>query len=297
MRWLQPRERRKKPAESGRGTKLAACLLGQQHDPDLVHQGRQSPQNGLWGAKTRIRVLTGTPYHPPMLFLLSLVVRVLARLLALSATDEATKDLEILVLQQQLRVLRRQAGRPRFTALDRVLLAAASRALPRRQWTSLFLVTPKTLLRWHHDLVRRKWTYRNKRQPGRPPIDSEIVALVLRMALRGQGEPALGLRVGARKSAIGSELRVRQGSLWPTCSVDSARTALSDLSDDGMAGAKLDGEERGVARVAARTRGAPPTRSQLRDRPPRHCQIAVTILSAARLRPSVATFGEAPALS
>jgi hypothetical protein len=64
-----------------------------------------------------------------MLFLVSLVVRVLARVLVLSAADEATKDLEILVLRQQLRVLRRQAGRPRFTALDRVLLAAASRTL------------------------------------------------------------------------------------------------------------------------------------------------------------------------
>src|SRR6266487_3139101 len=83
-----------------------------------------------------------------MLFLLSLVVRVLARLLVLSAADEATKDLEILVLQQQLRVLHRQAGRPRFTPLDRVLLSAASRALPRQRWTSLFLVTPQTLLRW-----------------------------------------------------------------------------------------------------------------------------------------------------
>ena len=61
-----------------------------------------------------------------MLFLFSLLVRVLARLLVLSATDGAAKDLEILVLQQQLRVLRRQAGPPRFTALDRVLLAAAA---------------------------------------------------------------------------------------------------------------------------------------------------------------------------
>jgi putative transposase len=117
-----------------------------------------------------------------MLFLLSLVVRVLARLLVLSGADEATKDLEILVLQHQLRVLRRQAGRPRFTALDRVLLAGASRALPRQRWMSLFLVTPQTVLRWHRDLVRRKWTDRNRRQPGRPPLDAEVVALVLRMA-------------------------------------------------------------------------------------------------------------------
>jgi putative transposase len=164
-----------------------------------------------------------------MLFLLSLVVRVLARLLVLSATDHATKDLEILVLQQQLRVLRRQAGRPRFTPLDRVLLAAASRALPRRQWTSVFLITPQTLLRWHRELVRRKWTYRNKRQPGRPPLDAEVVALVLRMArenprwgcVRICGElRKLGIRVGAttirtllRRHGLGPAPR-RSGPSW-----------------------------------------------------------------------------------
>src|SRR6266511_4098028 len=80
-----------------------------------------------------------------MLFLLSLVIRVLANQLVLSGADEAT-DLKILVLRHQRRVLRRQAGRPRFTPLDRVLLAPASRALPRQRWTSLLLVTPKTLV-------------------------------------------------------------------------------------------------------------------------------------------------------
>lgn len=164
-----------------------------------------------------------------MLFLFSLLVRVLARLLVLSATDGAAKDLEILVLQQQLRVLRRQAGPPRFTALDRVLLAAASRALPRQRWTSLFLVTPQTLRRWHRELVRRKWTYRTARQPGRPPIDAEVVALVLRMArenprwgcVRICGElRKLGIRVGAttirtllRRHGLGPAPR-RRGPTW-----------------------------------------------------------------------------------
>jgi putative transposase len=164
-----------------------------------------------------------------MLFLLSLVVRMLARLLVLSATDEATKDLEILVLQQQLRVLRRQAGRPRFTPLDRVVLAAASRALPRQRWTSVFLITPKTLLRWHRELVRRKWTYRKALQPGRPPLDAEVVALVLRMArenprwgcVRICGElRKLDIRVGAttirtllRRHGLGPAPR-RCGPTW-----------------------------------------------------------------------------------
>src|SRR6266496_1804091 len=163
-----------------------------------------------------------------MLYLLSLVIRVLARLLVLSGADEAT-DLEILVLRHQRRVLRRQAGRPRFTPLDRVLLAPASRALPRQRWTSLFLVTPKTLLRWHRELVRRKWTYRKAHQPGRPPIDAEVVALVLRMArenprwgcVRICGElRKLGIRVGAttirtllRRHGLGPAPR-RCGPTW-----------------------------------------------------------------------------------
>ena len=160
-----------------------------------------------------------------MLFLLSLVVRVLARLLVLSATDEATKDLDILVLQQQLRVLRRQARRPRFTTLDRVLLAAASRALPRQRWRSLFLVTPQTLLRWHRELVRRKWTYRKARRPGRPPLDAEVVALGLRADLRGavqarhpggrhdDSDAAAATRAGPGAAVLRAELgAVPQGS-------------------------------------------------------------------------------------
>src|SRR5664280_3675768 len=60
--------------------------------------------------------------------------------------DEHAKDLEILVLRHQLRVLQRTAGRPRLRTIDRVLLAAASRVLPRDRWVA-FLVTPATLLR------------------------------------------------------------------------------------------------------------------------------------------------------
>jgi putative transposase len=101
-----------------------------------------------------------------MLFMLSLIIRALTRLLALPHADDAAKDLEILVLRHQLRVLRRKTGRPRFTTLDRVLLATASRIMPRDRWPS-FLVTPQTLLRWHRELVRRKWTYRKARTGSR----------------------------------------------------------------------------------------------------------------------------------
>ena len=68
------------------------------------------------------------------------------------------KDIELLVLRHQVGVLRRHARRPKLRASDRALLAAAARLLrpARRQG---LLVTPHTLLRWHRELVRRRWTY------------------------------------------------------------------------------------------------------------------------------------------
>ena len=102
-----------------------------------------------------------------MLSLLYLVVRALLGLLVSAGQPSranGSKDLEILVLRHQLRVLQRTASPPRLRTIDRVLLAAASRVIPKDRWVS-FLVTPATLLRWHRELVRRKWTYR---QTGRP---------------------------------------------------------------------------------------------------------------------------------
>ena len=140
-----------------------------------------------------------------MLFLVSLIVRALARLLVGRHGDDGAQDLEILVLRHQLRVLRRKAGRPSLKPLDRMVLAATSRFLPRVRWAS-FMITPQTLLRWHRELVRRKWTYGRGRKQGRPPIDPEIVDLILRLArenprwgcVRIQGElRRLGIRVGA----------------------------------------------------------------------------------------------------
>jgi putative transposase len=163
-----------------------------------------------------------------MLFLLSLVIRAVARLLAGRRTDDGSKDLEILVLRHQLRVLRRKAGRPRLRQFDRVLLAAVSRVLPRDRWGS-FLVTPTTLLRWHRELVRRKCTFRRGGRPGRPSVDPEAQALVLQMArenprwgcVRISGElRKLGIRVGAttirtllRRHGLGPAPR-RNGPTW-----------------------------------------------------------------------------------
>jgi hypothetical protein len=138
-----------------------------------------------------------------MLFsLLHMVLRGVLRLAP--AGDERDREAEILVLRHQVKVLRRKACRPKLSRLDRLFLAAASCILPRERWSS-FVVTPTTLLRWHRELVRRKWTNKAKRT-GRPTIDPDVRELVIRMAkdnprwgyVRIQGEcRKLGIRVGA----------------------------------------------------------------------------------------------------
>ncbi len=108
-----------------------------------------------------------------------------------------------------------------------MLLAAVSTLLPRERW-SVFVVSPQTLLRWHRELVARKWTNR-RRLPGRPPLDPGLRELVLRLArenprwgcVRIQGDlRKLGIRVGAttirsilRGSGLGPAPR-RQGTSW-----------------------------------------------------------------------------------
>ena len=99
--------------------------------------------------------------------------------LALLARSDAAKDVEILVLRHEVAVLRRHHPRPRLTWLDRALLSALSRLLP-PPLRQLRLISPRTLLRWHAQLVARRWTY--PRPPGRPPVAPPIRALVLQMA-------------------------------------------------------------------------------------------------------------------
>ena len=108
-----------------------------------------------------------------------MLVRMLSWLALLARTD-ATKDAEILLLRHEVAVLRRHTPRPRLTWVDRALLSALSRLLP-PPLRRLRLVSPRTLLRWHAQLVARRWTY-PRRHPGRPSVAPPIRALVLRMA-------------------------------------------------------------------------------------------------------------------
>jgi putative transposase len=134
------------------------------------------------------------------------VVRRLFELLILFGRSERAKELEILVLRHELQVLRRQVGRPRLRSADRVLLAALDQLLPRPR---SFLVQPATLLRWHRDLVRRRWTYAGPR-PGRPPLAAQTQQLILRVAAEN---PSWGYkRIHGELVALGQPLSA--SSVW-----------------------------------------------------------------------------------
>jgi len=167
----------------------------------------------------------------------------LRRLVALAggSAENRHNDIEVLVLRHQLAVLRRRVGRPRLRRRDRLFMAALSRVLPRPRWSS-FLVSPQTLLRWHRELVRRKWTYPYRATGGRPPIADDVRELILRMGkenprwgcVRIKGELAkLGIRVSAsairtllRRHGLGPAPR-RGGPTWAEFLRNQARGILA----------------------------------------------------------------------
>src|SRR6266540_2250915 len=164
-----------------------------------------------------------------------------------------TLELENAVLRHEVRLLRRHRRSLDLRRLDRAVLAAASRAVPRDRW-SLFFVRPQTLLRWHREIVRRKWTHTRRGRPGRPPTDPEVRALILRLGkenrrwgcVRIQGElRKLGIRLGAttirsilRRAGVGPASRgpdpswrefcaPRPPASWPPTSSRSRRSRFA----------------------------------------------------------------------
>src|SRR6266702_5258098 len=118
-------------------------------------------------------------------FVFLLITR-LAAWLRLSRREETWKTAEILILRHQLTGLqRRQPRRPKLNWADRALLAALLSVMPKTRRQRLWLlVTPDTIVRWHRDIVHRRWAARSTRdRTGRPATRRNIRALVRRPAL------------------------------------------------------------------------------------------------------------------
>ncbi|MFI9836307.1 hypothetical protein ACIHFD_04700 [Nonomuraea sp. NPDC051941] len=112
--------------------------------------------------------------------------------LVLLGRGQASKDVEIMVLRDEVAVLKRQLARPKPDWADRALPAALARFLP-ALLRKHRLVTPGTLLAWRRRLIKRSWTYPHR--PGRPETSKEIRDLVLRLV---RDNPRWGVSAGTR---------------------------------------------------------------------------------------------------
>jgi hypothetical protein len=156
------------------------------------------------------------------------LVCLLADVMLLWCRPARARDVELLALRHEARVLRRQIKRTAWQPGDRFVLAALSRRLPRTAWRR-FPVRPQTLLRCHRELVRRKWAaFGRRRGPGRPPVLHAIRGLIARLA---RENPRWGyrrirgelLKLGHDVSATAIRTNLRRSGVPPA----PRRTGLS----------------------------------------------------------------------
>jgi putative transposase len=123
-------------------------------------------------------------------FILKHIFPTIFTFITIGRLSHLEKDLEILVLRQQLSILQRKLNHPiRPSRVEKMPLAVLITKIMRTSHQStnqlrdiIRIFQPETVLRWHRELVRWKWTYPNKNKGGRPTISKEIEKLILRLA-------------------------------------------------------------------------------------------------------------------
>lgn len=123
-------------------------------------------------------------------FIVAHCCSVLLELVLLRHQSDQAKDLQILLLRRQLEIVQRKLDKPlRVSRAEKFSLALLTIHLKRISGQSIKelsdvirIFQPQTVLKWHRELVRRKWTYRQQTRTGRPKTDANLERLVLQLA-------------------------------------------------------------------------------------------------------------------
>jgi hypothetical protein len=123
-------------------------------------------------------------------FILAHIFSTMLMLMHIGRLSEQEKDLEILPLRHQLSILERKFYKPvRLTRTEKLTLAVLATRLKQTTIRTahelrgiIRIFQPETVLRWHRELVRSKWTFKRKHKSGRPKLGKEIERLVVRLA-------------------------------------------------------------------------------------------------------------------
>jgi transposase len=123
-------------------------------------------------------------------FLITHIFTMLLELIGIGRLSEPEKDLEILILRHQLDILARKQKTPiKPNHAEKMTLAVLANKLKQASNRSahqlsdiIRIFQPATVLKWHRQLVKRKWTQENKNRGGRPKIGQETKDLVVRLA-------------------------------------------------------------------------------------------------------------------
>jgi len=123
-------------------------------------------------------------------FIIAHCFSLLLELVILRHQPDQAKDLQILLLRRQLEIIQRKLDKLlRISHAEKFSLALLTVRLKRVTGQSvkelhdvIRIFEPETVLKWHRELVRRKWTYRHRVQRGRPRTDADVERLVLQLA-------------------------------------------------------------------------------------------------------------------